>query len=166
MSERIPTRLTTEPTPWKAYTLVGEQKYYTAEYMDYIARRDAREAKRAAEFVYDRMSPEEWNRGGFADVKERICPVCDRPLPHDAQSHQVVHSGECQRKYRVANHTKAQARRRASKMQPRTCEVCGDEYQPVKGTQKTCSDACRDIRIKSRRVESNRRYRERQKGIA
>ena len=163
---KIPPQYTTEPNNMPAPLWAGEGLYWNPEYLAYAEKRNATEAKRAAEFVYDRMSPEEWNRGGVMDATPRTCPVCDRPLPHDAQSHQVVHSGECQRKRRVANHTKAQARRRASKLKPRSCEVCKAEYQPIKGTQKTCSDACRDIRIKGMRVESNRRYRERQRSAS
>src|SRR5215207_10474678 len=84
-----------------------------------------------------RAQPRSWIGGDTRRTNPRPCPECDQ-LFAPSFSEQVCCSRTCDQKIRVR-------KRGYVGRQPRPvriCSVCGEQYHPTGGKQKTCSMQC------------------------
>lgn len=97
----------------------------------------------------------EYTQPGALPIEREHCVRCRGPLP---EGHQKFCSRHCNEAYHGAKRAerfdeeerakhKAQRAAWSEKQPPRSCEFCGNQYQPKKKDQRLCSQDCNSQRL-------------------
>jgi hypothetical protein len=105
-------------------------------------------------------------------TSDPICPICRKPFQRHTSQQIICKAVSCHRTdtkqkrealklanpeaFRADLDSKS-AREKARRMQTKTCEQCGNDFETSDSRRKTCSIKCNDKRVKARRVGFNGR---------